>query len=121
MDMYWEIKAQFEKNGDKENAVKMATYMRNLFLFYGLPTPKRKTIYKDFLKSEKKSKIVDWDFLDKCYDDEYREFQYLVMDYLVVMQKFLTYDDVPHIKRYIKTKQWWDTIDRQNYRKYCFC
>jgi hypothetical protein len=33
------------------------------------------------------------------------------MDYLVVMQKFLTYDDVPHIKQYIKSKQWWDTID----------
>jgi len=28
-----------------------------------------------------------------------------------VMQKFLTYDDVPHIKKYIKTNQWWDTID----------
>ena len=23
----------------------------------------------------------------------------------------LTYDDVPHIKKYIKTNQWWDTID----------
>ena len=33
------------------------------------------------------------------------------MDYLVAMQKFLTYDDVPHIKKYIKTNQWWDTID----------
>jgi 3-methyladenine DNA glycosylase AlkD len=27
------------------------------------------------------------------------------------MQKFLTYDDVTHIKQYIKSKQWWDTID----------
>lgn len=33
------------------------------------------------------------------------------MNYLVAMQKFLTYDDVPHIKKYIKTNQWWDTID----------
>ena len=33
------------------------------------------------------------------------------MDYLVAMQKFLTYDDVPHIKKYIKTNQWGDTID----------
>ena len=33
------------------------------------------------------------------------------MDYLVAMQKFLTYDDVPNIKKYIKSKQWWDTID----------
>lgn len=89
----------------------MAKYMRNLFVFYGLPTPKRKAIYKDFLKKEKKIKIIDWEFLDKCYEDEHREFQYLVSDYLITMNKFLTYEDIPKIKKYIKTKQWWDTID----------
>ena len=111
MDRYLEIKKQFESNRDEENAVKMAAYMRNLFSFYGLATPKRKAIYKEFLKEEKKRKIIDWDFLDKCYEDEYREFQYLVMDYLIARQKVLTYDDVPHIRKYIKSKQWWDTID----------
>ena len=33
------------------------------------------------------------------------------MDYLVTMQKYLTYDDVTKISKYIKSKQWWDTID----------
>ena len=27
------------------------------------------------------------------------------------MQEFLTYEDISKIKKYIKTKQWWDTID----------
>ena len=27
------------------------------------------------------------------------------------MQKFLTYDDIPKIWKYIKEKQWWDSID----------
>ncbi len=111
MNMYSKIKEIFEQNKDEENAVKMAAYMRNLFLFYGLAAPKRKSVYKDFLKAEKKRKIIDWDFLDKCYEDEYREFQYIVIDYLAAMQNFLTYDDVTHIKKYIKSKQWWDTID----------
>ena len=60
MDKYLELKEKFEANRDDENAVKMAAYMRNLFSFYGLPTPKRKAIYKDFLKSEKRKKIIDW-------------------------------------------------------------
>ena len=34
------------------------------------------------------------------------------MDYIENMQKFLTYDDVPKLYKYIKAKQWWDTIDR---------
>ena len=111
MDKYLELKEKFEANRDDENAVKMAAYMRNLFSFYGLPTPKRKAIYKDFLKFEKRKKIIDWDLLDRCYADEHREFHYFVMDYLVAMQKFLKFDDVPHIEKYIKTNQWWDTID----------
>lgn len=111
MDKYNELKEEFEANRNDENATKMAAYMRNLFAFYGLPTPKRKSIYKEFLRAEKTKKVVDWDLLDRCYADEHREFHYFVMDYLVAMQKFLTYDDVPHIKKYIKTNQWWDTID----------
>lgn len=111
MDKYLEIKKLFEQNEDKENAIAMAKYMRNLFEFYGLATPKRKKLYKDFLKEEKKNKKVDWDFLDKCYLDSHREFQYLVSDYLITMNNYLTYDDIPKIKKYVKTKQWWDTID----------
>ena len=111
MDIYLEIKRKFERNKDDENARKMSKYMRNLFLFYGLPTPKRRALYKDFLKDEIKKKIIDWDLLDRCFEDEHREFQYFVIDYLSKMQKILNYNDLEHIKKYIKSKQWWDTID----------
>jgi hypothetical protein len=30
----------------------MAAYMRKLFLFYGIPTAKRRAVYKEFLKEE---------------------------------------------------------------------
>ena len=97
MDKYTKIKQLFEQNRDEENAVKMSQYMRNLFKFYGLPTPIRKSYYKDLLVEEKASNVIDWDFLDRCYEDDYREFQYLVIDYLITMQRYLTYDDVPRI------------------------
>lgn len=111
MDKYTEMKKLFESEEDQEKAIQMAKYMRNKFSFYGLPTPKRRALYKELLKKEKKAKQVDWDFLNQCYEDEHREFQYLVYDYLLAMKKFLTYEDIPKIKKYIKTKQWWDTID----------
>ncbi len=111
MDKYSEIRRRFEENEDRENAVKMAKYMRNQFAFYGIPTPKRKKLYRDILKDEKKRKTVDWDFLDQCYEDEHREFQYLVSDYLIALSSVLTYEDIPKIRKYIKEKQWWDTID----------
>jgi len=34
-----------------------------------------------------------------------------VLDYLRAMQKYQKFDDIPRLQRYIKTKQWWDTID----------
>lgn len=111
MDKYLEIKKSFESKEDKENAVAMSKYMRNMFDFYGIPTPKRKEVYNSFIKNEKKSKRIDWDFLDKCYEDNHREFQYLVYDYLLSMKQYVSYDDIVKIKKYIVNKSWWDTVD----------
>ncbi len=111
MEKYLKMKKLFEENRNKEKAVHQAKYMRDKFRFYGIQTPLRKALYKDFLKEEKKNQIIDWVFLDKCYEDEYREFQYLANDYLIAMSKYLTYEDVPKLFKYVKAKQWWDTID----------
>ena len=111
MDKYLEIKKMFEAREDKENAIAMSKYMRNMFDFYGLPTPKRKDVYNNFVKLEKKAKMVDWEFLDKCYEDKHREFQYLVNDYLLATKQYISFEDIPKIKNYITTKSWWDTID----------
>ena len=111
MSKYLNIKQKFEENKNEKQAISMKKYMRNLFDFYGIQTPKRKALYKDFLKEEKKAKTIDWNFLDECYNDPHREFQYLVYDYLLALNDYLTYDDIQKIKKYAKTKQWWDTID----------
>lgn len=111
MDKYLEIKKAFESREDKENAESMSKYMRNRFDFYGIPTPKRKEVYSGFIKDERKLGKIDWDFLDKCYEDNHREFQYLVYDYLLSMKKCVPYEDIPKIKKYIVNKSWWDTID----------
>lgn len=111
MDKYLEIKKAFESREDKENAESMSKYMRNRFDFYGIPTPKRKDVYSGFIKDERKLGKIDWDFLDKCYEDNHREFQYLVYDYLLSMKKCVSYEDIPKIKKYIVNKSWWDTID----------
>lgn len=111
MDKYLYIKQLFENMQDQNQALSMAQYMKNQFVFYGIPTPQRRKLYKDFLKQEKKYKQIDWDFLDLCYQDSHREFQYFVCDYLKMFQNQLVYEDIQHMKVYIKDKQWWDSID----------
>lgn len=111
MDKFTQLQNLFEQAMDAEQAKKMSAYMRDQFKYYGIPAPLRKNLCKSFLQEEKKGKCVDWAFLDQCWNDVHREFQYVVMDYLSVMQKYLTFEDVPHIEKYIRTKQWWDVID----------
>lgn len=111
MDKFLTIKSLFEIKQNAENAAAMSRYMKDKFCFYGIPSPERKEIYKDFLKSEKASKSIDWNFLDQCCMDEHREFQYLISDYLLAMKKFVNFEDIDKIRKYIITKPWWDTTD----------
>lgn len=110
-DKYSYIKSLFEQHADRSAASSMAAYMKNQFLFYGITAPIRKELYNEFIKAEKKRKVIDWAFLDECYADEHREFQYLVYDYLLSMKKYVTYGDLARIKGYITIKSWWDTVD----------
>ncbi len=111
MEKYSELKKRFAENKSDEQAKQMAKYMRNQFAFYGLKTPVRRSVYRDFLKAEKRKARIDWDFLDMCYEDGYREFQYLVYDYLLALNEYVSYEDIFKIKKYIVNKSWWDTVD----------
>ncbi|EHJ57576.1 hypothetical protein HMPREF9318_02069 [Streptococcus urinalis FB127-CNA-2] len=105
------LEKRFENVSDADKAKQMSAYMRNLFSFYGIKTPERRLIYKDIIKEAKKSKIIDWQLLDKAWQSPKREMHYFVCDYLKGCQKLLIYEDIPHLLSFAKTNQWWDTID----------
>ena len=96
---------------DEEKAPPMKAYMKNLFPFLGIPTPIRKKGCKEFFREAKKSKEIDWNFINRCWEQDYREFQYIAIDYLVLMKHALIVEDLNAIKRLILSKSWWDTID----------
>lgn len=103
------LKKNFEKRANEDNAIQMAKYLRNQFVFYGLKSPARRDAYHQILKDEKKQ--IDWDLLDQAWNNKHREMQYFVCDYLLAMEKYVSYDDLFKIEHYVRTKQWWDTID----------
>lgn len=103
------LKKNFEKRANEDNAIQMAKYLRNQFVFYGLKSHARRDAYHQILKDEKKQ--IDWDLLDQAWNDKHREMQYFVCDYLLAMEKYVSYDDLFKIEHYVRTKQWWDTID----------
>ncbi|HFH9839509.1 TPA: DNA alkylation repair protein [Streptococcus suis] len=95
---------------DASQAQPMKAYMKNHFEFLGIRTPDRRKVARQFFKDFKASGI-DWNFVEACWAKNYREFQYVAIDYLVTKKKDLVLADLPRLKELALTKSWWDSID----------
>ena len=100
-----------EENRNELLAESMSKYMQDKFRFLGVRGASRTKIYKKYFPEARKSKAIDWDFIENCWKKEEREFQYVVVYYLKAMQKFLKREDISRLKYLIVTKSWWDTVD----------
>ena len=101
----------FEENRNELLAESMSKYMQDKFRFLGIRGATRTEIYKKYFPDARKTKTIDWDFVENCWNKEEREFQYVVVYYLKAMQKFLKREDISKLKYLIVTKSWWDTVD----------
>ena len=100
-----------EENRNELLAESMSKYMQDKFRFLGVRGATRTEIYKKYFPDARKTKTIDWDFVESCWNKEEREFQYIVVYYLKAMQKFLKREDISRLKYLIVTKSWWDTVD----------
>ena len=100
-----------EENSNELLAESMSKYMQDKFRFLGVRGATRTEIYKKYFPDARKTKTIDWDFVERCWNKEEREFQYAVVYYLKVMQRFLKREDISRLKYLIVTKSWWDTVD----------
>ena len=106
-----DLLVELEAGKDPEKAGPMEAYMRHQFPFLGIAGPERNSLYKKYFPEAKKTKMIDWDFVDTCWEKEPREYQYVAANYLKAMQTYLTKDDLPKLERLVVTKSWWDTVD----------
>ncbi len=102
---------ELEENRNELLAESMSKYMQDKFRFLGVRGATRTEIYKKYFPDARKSKAIDWDFIENCWNKEEREFQYVVVYYLKAMQRFLKREDISRLKYLIVTKSWWDTVD----------
>lgn len=100
-----------EARADNVRALDMSKYMKNKFEFFGVGAAERNEIWKPYFKEAKKTKKIDWNFIEICFKHDKRECQYTAAYYLKYMKKFLVEDDIPKLKELVLTKSWWDTVD----------
>ena len=102
----------FEQNADTETAIGAKKYMRNRYEFYGIKSPQRKEIIRQFYKENglPDNKSVE-DITKDCWQQPQREFQYFAMEMLKKIAKKAGKERIGLYEFTIVNKSWWDTVD----------
>ncbi len=99
---------------DQERAEQMSAYLNNRFRFIGIRAQERKQITADLWDDAKKEVAeqgLDTVFIDACLDQNFREFQYITIEYLNQVKDELKVTDLETVKRVALHQPWWDTVD----------
>ena len=101
----------FEANANSENAAAMKAYMKGRFAFFGIKSPERRELQKQFLNENGAPIPFDPTIFRALWQVEQREFQMFGLDLLRKQAKKVQKADVALIEELIITKSWWDTVD----------
>lgn len=102
----------FSGNSDENNALGMKKYMKGKFEYYGLKSPVRREITKNFLKTYGTPKDDELeDVIRDCWQKPEREYQYFAMDLLVKLMKKADKTRIDLYEYLVLNKSWWDTVD----------
>lgn len=107
-----ELKIAFEKHADPAIAAGAKAYMRSKSEFYGLPSPLRSQLLKEFIsKAGYPANEHVEEMVHNAWDQPQREWQYIAM---VIVEKSLKKADqslADLAEWMIIHKSWWDTVD----------
>lgn len=107
-----QLRNMMAEKADEENAVHMKAYMKGQFPFFGIKTPQRREIEKQFFSGTGMLKQpFNEEFVLSLWELPERELQAAAIDYIVKYLKQLTKEHVYLMKQLITTKSWWDTVD----------
>jgi 3-methyladenine DNA glycosylase AlkD len=110
-----EIRNEFKKNSNPVQAKRAKAYLLNQFEFFGVMTPKRRSISKVFYTSHpiqshnELTKIVK-----RCFDQPERELHYFGLEWLGFSSALWNKQTLPLIEWIITHQSWWDSVDATN-------
>lgn len=113
MDFVSLLTQELQVNASEENAVPMASYMKDLFPFHGVKSEPRKTIHKEVTSQHKDEVKTNYKEIAKLlFQFPEREYQYCAIDLLIKhWPKHFVQNDITLIEYFISTKSWWDSVD----------
>ena len=113
IDAYFQaIRQVLNDNGKPEYAQQQMAYMKNYFDFYGLNTPLRSQLTKDFFETHG---VFDGEdlktFVRLCFSEPQREWHYIALEMTQQQLKKQPETFIHFLEELILTKSWWDSVD----------
>jgi 3-methyladenine DNA glycosylase AlkD len=102
----------FANVADQHRADAMSAYMKNKFVFFGIPSPKRKEIVLFELKNLKLKNSDELHvLLLDLWEKPEREYQYTAMLLAERYKKLWNKDSILVFEEMLINASWWDTVD----------
>lgn len=113
MDFINELEKEFLTFANAEKSAAMERYMKNNFLFFGIPMTQRRLILKSVsAKYTTSIKTNTRAIVEKLYEKPQREFHYCAIELLIQhCSKKLVVEDFLIIEKLLLTHSWWDSVD----------
>lgn len=112
--MVTDLLHHFSKHQNNDRALSMSKYMKGHFQFFGIPSPLRKNIQKEWLRSLNPNLTMEekWQIIFDLWKQDNRECHYVACDWTSKWKaKELRSTDIELIKELIITHSWWDSVD----------
>lgn len=111
-DAFEQLAATFAAHEDLSRADVMSAYMRNGFVFFGLPAPVRRKLAKPFTDGfAHASEDEVLSAAERLFAMGQRELAYTGTDLLRARWRVLTPSALPRLRTLVQTASWWDTVD----------
>ncbi len=109
------IKKIYAANADATIAKGAKAYLLNQFEFYGIKTPLRRKICKEFYKAHRVKDHNELNSIIKdCFAAPQRELHYFAIELLGYHHKLWSKKTIPLIEWMVTHQSWWDSVDSTN-------
>lgn len=106
------IEELFRKNGNRERAAGAKVYMRDLFNYFGISTPDRRQLEREFHNEHALPSFSETEqIVRKLWTKSERELQYFAMELCYKHRKAFPRKALHLFEYMIRNKSWWDTVD----------
>lgn len=106
------VKDRLSEEGNPDRAFRQIKYMKYQFEYYGLPAKHWLALFKDiFMENGYYNSRELREFCELCFEDEYREIQYLAIEMYQKKWKEQSAEQILLLEYMIIHRSWWDTVD----------